>query len=147
MTHSHDSHDAAHHDATHHDPAELPHGGNGKYWGVFVALCLLTLCSFFTYFQWWDETIPPSVSRAFMLAVSCGKALLVMLFFMHLLWEANWKWVLTVPAGMTGVFLVCMLIPDIGYRTEYYSQERWLHAPVPQAEAEEAADPAPAAAH
>lgn len=121
--------------------------GNGKYWAVFVALCALTLCSFLTYFDWWDTSIPPNVSMAFMMAVSCGKALLVMLFFMHLLWEANWKWVLTVPAAMMSVFLVCMLIPDIGMRTETYSESRWLHAPVPHAETSDAAaaDSTPAA--
>jgi len=121
--------------------------GNTKYWVVFVLLCLLTLCSFLTYFDWWDTSIPPHVSMAFMMAVSCGKALLVMLFFMHLLWEANWKWVLTVPAGMMAIFLACMLIPDIGMRTEKYSQSRWLHAPVPHVHADDAAtlDHAPAA--
>jgi cytochrome c oxidase subunit 4 len=118
---------AAHKPTDHHDD----HGGNGKYWVVFVLLCLLTTCSFFTYFDWWDQAIPTSVSRAFMMAVSCGKALLVMLFFMHLIWEANWKWVLTVPAGMMSIFLMCMLIPDVGYRTHHYNSSRWLHAPQP----------------
>lgn len=112
--------------------------GNGKYWAVFVALCVLTLCSFLTYFQWWDTAIPSKVSMAFMMAVSCGKALLVMLFFMHLLWEANWKWVLTIPASMMAIFLMCMLIPDIGLRTEKYSEERWYHAPVPHVDPVEA---------
>ncbi|MFI4874159.1 MAG: cytochrome C oxidase subunit IV family protein [Blastopirellula sp. JB062] len=118
-----DSHDHADHE---HD-----HGGTGKYWLVFAALCGLTLCSFLTYFEMWHNTIPVSVSRAFMMAVSCSKALLVMAFFMHLIWEANWKWVLTVPAAMMSIFLVCMLIPDIGYRTSHYSSHRWNHTPEP----------------
>ncbi|MEX0795051.1 MAG: cytochrome C oxidase subunit IV family protein [Pirellulaceae bacterium] len=125
----HAPHDPAHGHDDHHGGDD--HGGNGKYWVVFVLLCLLTTCSFLTYFEWWEEAIPVSVSRAFMMAVSCGKALLVMLFFMHLIWEANWKWVLTVPAGMMSIFLMCMLIPDIGLRTNHYSNQRWLHAPQP----------------
>jgi cytochrome c oxidase subunit 4 len=74
-----------------------------------------------------------------MMAVSCAKALLVILFFMHLLWEANWKYVLTIPASMMSIFLLLMLVPDIGRRTTKYSEERWLYAAEPQPE------PAPAA--
>ena len=32
-----------------------------------------------------------------MMAVSCTKAMLVILFFMHVKYEANWKYVLTIP--------------------------------------------------
>ncbi len=108
------------------------HGGNQKYIVVFVALCVLTTLSFLTYFNWWDESFSPGVSRALMMAVSCAKALLVMLFFMHLLWEANWKYVLTFPALMMSVFLMAMLVPDIGLRTRHYSEQRWLHAATPR---------------
>jgi cytochrome c oxidase subunit 4 len=54
--------------------------------------------------------------------------MLVILFFMHLKWEANWKYVLTIPAMMMSVFLVCMLIPDVGMRQKKYSEERLIHA-------------------
>jgi cytochrome c oxidase subunit 4 len=54
--------------------------------------------------------------------------MLVILFFMHLLWEANWKYVLTIPAAGMSVFLVCMLIPDIGLRVTKYSEERQTYA-------------------
>ena len=66
-----------------------------------------------------------------MMAVSCCKALLVMLFFMHLIWEANWKYVLTVPASIMSIFLLLMLFPDVLGRTQKYSEERWLHAATP----------------
>ena len=62
-----------------------------------------------------------------MMAVSCTKALLVVLFFMHVWWEANWKYVLTIPAAMMAVFLVIMLVPDVGMRNRMVSQERALH--------------------
>lgn len=113
-------------DEEHHAP-----GGNGKYIAVFLALCGLTMMSFLTYFEWWDEAIPASVSMTFMMAVSCTKALLVMGFFMHLIWEANWKYVLTIPAGMMSIFLILMLVPDIGCRYGKYTEERLLHAADP----------------
>ena len=62
------------------------------------------------------------------MGVSCVKAMLVILFFMHLLWEANWKYVLTVPAAMMSCFLLLMLVPDIGLRGTVYSEERTIFA-------------------
>jgi cytochrome c oxidase subunit IV len=109
------------------------HGGIGKYLAVFVALCVLTTCSFFTYSSYWPFS--KEVAWAFMMAVSCTKAMLVIMFFMHLFWEANWKWVLTIPASFMSVFLTLMLVPDIGMRQnngyERYSRERLLYAATP----------------
>ena len=60
-----------------------------------------------------------------MLSVSCVKAFLVITFFMHLKWEKGmWKWVLTIPASITSLFLMVMLVPDVGRRTHYYTDER-----------------------
>jgi cytochrome c oxidase subunit 4 len=50
-----------------------------------------------------------------------------------MLWEANWKYVLTIPASMMSIFLLLMLVPDIGRRTTKYAEERWLHAARPRA--------------
>ena len=111
-------------DASHAD--EHSHGGIGKYLLVFVALCGLTTLSFFTYSPYWPWRDQPYVGWAFMMVVSCTQALLVILFFMHVFWEANWKYVLTIPAGMMAVFLTLMLVPDIGMRTRMASQERVL---------------------
>lgn len=115
----------------HGDHAHDDHGGVGKYVAVFLVLCVLTGASFMTYFPFWHDHIPQPVSRTFMMAVSCMKALLVMGFFMHLIWEANWKFVLTIPAGMMSIFLILMLVPDIGCRYQNYSEERLLHAADP----------------
>ncbi|HEY4232753.1 MAG TPA: cytochrome C oxidase subunit IV family protein [Lacipirellulaceae bacterium] len=110
--------------------AHEEHGGNGKYIAVFFALCILTTASFFTYSSYWPFN--KEVARAFMLAVSCTKAMLVIMFFMHLYWEANWKWVLTIPASFMSIFLMLMLVPDVGMRIyngyEGYSRERWTYA-------------------
>jgi cytochrome c oxidase subunit 4 len=116
-------HDGGHHDGGH--PGG--HGSIGKYLAVFVALVVLTIISFFIGNSSLKETAPQTAWAA-MMAVSVAKALLVMLFFMHLIWEANWKYVLTIPAAMMSVFLVVMLIPDVGRRTKYYHPYRWLHA-------------------
>lgn len=110
-----------------HDDHEHGHGGVFKYLLVFAALCALTTMSFFTYSEAWPWKDQPQVGWTFMMAVSCTKALLVILFFMHVLWEANWKYVLTIPAAMMAVFLAIMLIPDIGFRNRMVSQERAVH--------------------
>lgn len=129
--HSHSQHAAGDH--VHGDHSHEPSHGTSKYWAVFGCLCVLTLISF------WLGNSPikhsvPQVAWAGMMAVSCGKALLVMLFFMHLIWESNWKYVLTIPASVMSVFLVLMLVPDIGERTAHYHPNRWLHAAEPTAD-------------
>ena len=113
------------------DPAadqETHHGGSIKtYVIVFLALCLLTTASFFTYSEFWREHFSAEAGWAFMMAVSCTKALLVVLFFMHLLYEANWKHVLTIPMVFMSIFLVLMLVPDVGMRMNRVSEERRRH--------------------
>jgi cytochrome c oxidase subunit 4 len=139
-------HHATHEHPMGHDASQTvdthDHGGIGKYLVVFGALCILTGASFFTYSSYWP--FGKEVAWAFMMAVSCTKAMLVAMFFMHLYWEANWKWVLTVPASFMSIFLLLMLVPDVGWRknTGYagYSDERWLYAAEPQPEHEPAAD-------
>ena len=42
------------------------------------------------------------------------------------------EWTLkAVQAGMMSLFLVMMLVPDIGRRTRNYSDDRWLHSATP----------------
>ncbi|HVX15542.1 MAG TPA: cytochrome C oxidase subunit IV family protein [Pirellulales bacterium] len=124
------SHAAVHHDHAGHDD----HGGVAKYVFVFFALCVLTTMSFFTYSSYWPWRDTPAVARLFMTAVSCTKAMLVILFFMHVKYEANWKYVLTIPASIMSVFLCLALVPDIGGRINglfgyhgRYSSERNEH--------------------
>ena len=123
--------------------ADEHHGSLGSYMAVFVALCLLTGASFFTYTDVWRNSIPREIGWTFMMAVSCCKALLVIMFFMHLKYEANWKWVLTIPAGLMSIFLVMMLIPDIGMRMDNglygYSSERRRDSATPVVSEESAA--------
>lgn len=125
----HEAHEAHDTDGEHDEH----HGNMRTFVGVFIILCFLTGCSFLC------ANLPfimrtPAVGWAIMLSISCGKAMLVITFFMHLLWESNWKFVLTIPASMMSVFLVVMLIPDIGLRTRHYTESRWRYAPEVQEE-------------
>ncbi|MCA9121188.1 MAG: cytochrome C oxidase subunit IV family protein [Planctomycetaceae bacterium] len=125
---SHDKVAHSEHNEGNHDHG---HGGLGKYLAVGAALGVLTLISFIV---GGNKTLmhdAPAIGRTVMIAVSCAKAMLVMLFFMHLIWEANWKYVLTVPASIMSLFLMLMLVPDIGLRVRKYSEERLLRAAVP----------------
>jgi cytochrome c oxidase subunit 4 len=125
---------------------EHSHGGVGKYLLVFAALCVLTGASFFTYTDYWPFKDEKQITWAFMMAVSCTKAMLVIMFFMHLMWEANWKWVLTIPASFMSIFLMLMLVPDIGWRQNNgfarYSDDRLLYAADPKQDADEHDDEA-----
>src|SRR6476659_8529400 len=107
---------------------EAGHGGVGKYIAVFFALCGLTLVSYLVGNSATLREKTPGIMMAMMMAVSCAKASLVILFFMHLKWEANWKYVLTIPASMMSIFLLLMLVPDVGRRTRMYNNDRWLYA-------------------
>jgi cytochrome c oxidase subunit IV len=114
--------DLSGHGAIHgHGPADAheDHAGHGiaKYLYVFGALTLLTTASFMTYTDLWRNNIRSEAAGwTFMMAVSCTKALLVMLFFMHLKYEASWKYVLTIPASVMAIFLMFALVPDVKWR-------------------------------
>ena len=73
---------AAAHEHHHGHVDDADHGGVGKYLLVFLALCVLTSASFFTYSHYWP--FGKHAAWAFMMAVSCTKAMLVVMFFMHL---------------------------------------------------------------
>jgi cytochrome c oxidase subunit IV len=109
------------------------HEGIAKYIYVFIALCVLTSASFFTYSSLWPFHAQPKIGWAFMMAVSCTKAMLVILFFMHVKYEANWKYVLTIPAAFMSMFLILALVPDVGLRGHWVSEERELYMAEPRA--------------
>ncbi len=92
---------------------------------------MLTGCSFFTYSAAWPFHETPQIGWAFMMAVSCTKALLVILFFMHVKYEADWKYVLTIPCGCMAIFLACALVPDVGMRNRWASQEALSYMATP----------------
>ncbi len=110
---------------------DLDHGSVNRkpfFVTIFLMLCALTLTSFWIANSHLMET--PSNGWAAMMAVSAAKAMLVILFFMHLWWEKRWKYALTLPAMILGVVLVLLLVPDIGHRADSYSNTRRTAAPV-----------------
>lgn len=128
---NHESHGAQGEPA--HGGHHASHGGIRKFSMVFLGLLGLTAVSFGVASSPIMET--PAIGWTIMIAVSCAKAMLVISFFMHLIWEANWKYVLTIPASIMSLFLLLMLAPDIGLRTRRYSEARWLHSAEPAAPA------------
>ena len=113
---------------------EIPIEGNapahgGRWFVVFAILCTLTAVSF-----WVANSQLMAENRVLgqvlMLAISCGKALIVVLGFMHLWWERAWKFAVTIPALLIAVVLTISLIPDVGYRSGRYSSVRLKFAPV-----------------
>jgi cytochrome c oxidase subunit IV len=126
MSDSHHGHAAGGH-------AEEHHGSTALYLMVTGALCVLTLGSFLTYWDGFRLHVPVPASRLFMMAIAVTKASLVMLFFMHLKWEAVWKYVLTIPSIIMAIFLMLALVPDVGLRRRHYSEERQINAAAPRA--------------
>ena len=112
-------------DSHHEDHDHKSH--RGTFIGVFLMLCALTAMSFWIANSSLMDN--PIMGWSAMMAVSVCKALLVILFFMHLWWEKTWKYAMTFPALIMGVLLVLLLIPDVGNRTRSYSRERSLAGP------------------
>ena len=90
MSHEHAPHDA--HAHAHGHGTEQHHGGLGKYLAVGGALFVLTAISFLVGSSQTLMQDAPQVGRTTMIAVSCAKALLVMLFFMHVYWSPKLIW-------------------------------------------------------
>lgn len=99
-THAHESHD------THHV----------NYLAIFGVLCICTVLSVV-----FDSisSLPKAVLIVLVLAVACTKALCVMMYFMHLKFEGNWKFVLLAPTTILAIGLPLALFPDIG--RSYYT--------------------------
>jgi cytochrome c oxidase subunit 4 len=58
--------------------------------------------------------LPYGVLVVGVLAVSVAKAMCVLMFFMHLKFEGNWKYVILLPTTILGIGLPLALLPDIG---------------------------------
>ena len=98
---------------------------NVNYLYVFGALCVLTALSVaFDLAHFADHRI----TIVLVLAVAVAKALCVMMFFMHLKFEGNWKYVLLAPTTILAIGLPLALMPDIGvayYTSSAPQVEEW----------------------
>lgn len=83
-----------------------------NYLYVFFALCGLTVLS--VAFDMLGGSVPHGVVIVLVLAVAIAKALSVMMFFMHLKFEGNWKYVLLAPTTILAIGLPLALYPDVG---------------------------------
>lgn len=99
-------------DTTHVDDHEHP-SHDTTFMKVFGVLCICTLASFGADFLP-NFDVSDGVVAVVVLAIAVAKALCVMLFFMHLKWERNWKYVLLAPTVILSIGLPVALIPDIG---------------------------------
>ncbi|GDX93136.1 hypothetical protein LBMAG46_31440 [Planctomycetia bacterium] len=81
-----------------------------NYLAVFFVLCGCTGLSVL-----FDVlSMPKGVTIVLVLAVACAKAMSVMMYFMHLKFEGNWKYVLLAPTTILAIGLPIALFPDIG---------------------------------
>jgi cytochrome c oxidase subunit 4 len=90
------------------------HGHNVNYLVIFFVLCICTALS--VVFDVLHFSKP--ITIVLVLAVACAKAMCVMMFFMHLKFEGNWKYVLLAPTTILAIGLPLALMPDIG--VNYY---------------------------
>lgn len=96
-----------------HDDHENHHV---NYLAVFFALCGFTALSVvFDVLKFENHAI----TIVLVMAVAVAKALCVMMFFMHLKFEGNWKYVLLAPTTILAIGLPLALMPDIG--VAYYT--------------------------
>lgn len=109
---SHDTHasQVAHLDHDSHDTHHV------NYLAIFGVLCFCTLLSVI-----FDVVhLNKGLTIVLVLSVAVTKALCVMMFFMHLKFEGNWKFVLLAPTTILAIGLPLALFPDIG--ASYYTQ-------------------------
>ena len=101
--------------------------GHVNYFIVFIALCVFTAISVAFDFVKFDNR---AVLIVLVLAVAVAKATCVMLFFMHLKFEGNWKYVLLGPTTILAIGLPLALLPDIGVPYYYDRAPQKLEAAV-----------------
>ena len=107
---SHDAHasQVAHSDDHVHDTHHV------NYLAIFFVLCVCTALS--VIFDVVQFSKP--ITIVLVMAVAITKALCVMMFFMHLKFEGNWKFVLLAPTTILAIGLPLALFPDVG--ASYY---------------------------
>ena len=108
---SHDAHagQIAHSDDHAHDTHHV------NYLAIFFILCICTALS--VIFDVIHLSKP--ITIILVLSVAITKALCVMMFFMHLKFEGNWKFVLLAPTTILAIGLPLALFPDVG--ASYYT--------------------------
>ncbi|MEX0718123.1 MAG: cytochrome C oxidase subunit IV family protein [Planctomycetaceae bacterium] len=91
---------------------------HGNYFAIFLALCVLTGLSVVADVIDLDNK---RIVLTIVFAIATAKALFVMLYFMHLKFEGNWKYVLLAPTIILAMGIPLALLPDIG--VHYYVRD------------------------
>ncbi len=88
---------------------------HAPYGFIFALLCVFTAVS------WLADELKTFglltnwyVIAVIVMAVAAAKAMCVMLYFMHLKFEQNWKYVLLAPTIILAVGIPLALLPDVG---------------------------------
>jgi caa(3)-type oxidase subunit IV len=105
MNHEHEEHVHDGHAVGHEDSH-----GIKPYLLVFGALAVFTAISFVVYESLPKQTLAPFV---IILSIAIAKAILVAMYFMHLVLDWKRVYILIVPALILGPILVIVLLPDI----------------------------------
>jgi len=87
-----------------------------NYLAVFFALCGFTALSVVFDVMSFENH---AITIVLVMAVAVAKALCVMMFFMHLKFEGNWKFILLAPTTILAIGLPLALMPDVG--VAYYT--------------------------
>ena len=86
-----------------------------NYLVIFGVLCVCTALSVI-----FDVIhINKALTIVLVLAIAVTKAMSVMMYFMHLKFEGNWKYVLLAPTTILAIGLPLALYPDVG--ASYYT--------------------------
>ncbi|MES2788420.1 MAG: cytochrome C oxidase subunit IV family protein [Planctomycetota bacterium] len=88
-----------------------------NYTAIFGLLCVCTLLSIFL--DLGKDSISKGTLIVLILSVALCKATFVLLYFMHIKFEAAWKYVLLAPTGVLACALPFALAPDIAFH--YYN--------------------------
>lgn len=126
-------HDAGH---GHHDSHGSHDAHHVNYLYVFFALCGFTLMSIIA--DLFKDLSKPLIIVV-VLSIASAKAISVMLYFMHLKFERNWKYVLLAPTIILAIGIPLALLPDIGlhyYFNDVPQTRRLAAEQVPDSEGE-----------
>jgi cytochrome c oxidase subunit IV len=103
---------------------EHTYGHHVWYFGVFLALCFLTLVSVASDLVHINSRLIGGINvllATLVLSVAAAKAMFVMMFFMHLRFEGRWKFLLLSPTLILALGLPLALLPDVG--RHYYTTD------------------------
>jgi cytochrome c oxidase subunit IV len=109
----HDDHHALHSDTVKIGDREITMPG-GLYTLVFVVLAVVTLIEVLLA----ESPLPTVISYPLLAALSIGKGVLVVLYYMHLMQDSRiFAWAFGIPLGMASVIVLFVMFtqPNAGY--------------------------------